>query len=73
MLKKKVPPRLWDYGFTWVCETENICANFSKRAHGRTPLEIMPDWVKFNSANDSVYHTQCIISSRTIDVVLDLA
>ncbi|KAI2505807.1 Reverse transcriptase (RNA-dependent DNA polymerase) [Fragilaria crotonensis] len=29
MLKKKVPPRLWDYGFVWVCETENLCANFS--------------------------------------------
>ncbi|KAI2511683.1 Reverse transcriptase (RNA-dependent DNA polymerase) [Fragilaria crotonensis] len=47
MLEKKVPPRLWDYGFAWVCEVENICANFSKYAEGRTPLEIvtgdMPD------------------------------
>jgi hypothetical protein len=41
MLKKKVPPRLWDYGFTWVCETDNICANMSKYANGRTPLEII--------------------------------
>jgi hypothetical protein len=41
MLKKKVPPRLWDYGFTWVCETDNICANMSKYADGRTPLEII--------------------------------
>ncbi|KAI2500086.1 Reverse transcriptase (RNA-dependent DNA polymerase) [Fragilaria crotonensis] len=41
MLKKKVPPRLWDYGFTWICEVENICANFSKYAEGRTPLEII--------------------------------
>ena len=41
MLKKKVPPRLWDFGFAWVCETENICANFSKHAGGRTPLEII--------------------------------
>ena len=64
MLKKKVPPRLWDYGFTWVCETENICANFSKYAEGRTPLEIITgetpdiseyldfefyDWVTFRS------------------------
>jgi hypothetical protein len=22
MLKKKILPRLWDYGFTWICETE---------------------------------------------------
>ena len=41
MLKKKVPPRLWDYGFMWVCETDNICANMSKYAEGRTPLEII--------------------------------
>ena len=41
MLKKKVPTRLWDYGFTWVCETDNICANMSKYAEGRTPLEII--------------------------------
>ena len=34
MLKRKVPPRLWDYGFTWVCETDNICANMSKYANG---------------------------------------
>jgi hypothetical protein len=41
MLKKKVPHRLWDYGFAWVCETDNICANMSKYADGRTPLEII--------------------------------
>ena len=64
MLKKKVPPRLWDYGFVWVCETENLCASFSKYAEGRTPLEIITgetpdiseyldfefyDWVTFRS------------------------
>jgi hypothetical protein len=41
MLKKKVPARLWDYGFSWVCETENICANLSKYVEGRTPIEII--------------------------------
>jgi hypothetical protein len=66
MLKKKVPPRLWDYGFLWVCKIENICANFSKHAHGRTPLEIITgktpdiseywdfefyDWVTFFRSN----------------------
>ena len=64
MLKKKVPLRLWDYGFNWVCETENVCANMSKYADGRTPLEIITgetpdkseyldfefyDWVIFRS------------------------
>ena len=41
MLKKKVPPRLWDYGFNWVCEVDNLCANLSKYAEGRTPIEII--------------------------------
>ena len=41
MLKKKVPPCLWDYGLAWVCETDNVCANMSKYAYGRTPLEII--------------------------------
>lgn len=52
-------------GFVWVlCETENLCANFSKYAEGRTPLEIITgetpdiseyldfefyDWVTFRS------------------------
>jgi hypothetical protein len=39
MLKKKVPHRLWDYGFTWVCETDIVCAKMLKCAEGRTPLE----------------------------------
>ena len=41
MLKKKVPMRLWDFGFVWVCETENVCANLSKYSEGRTPIEIV--------------------------------
>ena len=64
MLKKKVPARLWDYGFTWVCEIENVSANLSKYAEGRTPIEIITgdtpdiseyldfefyDWVLFRS------------------------
>jgi hypothetical protein len=64
MIKTKVPAQLWDYGFNWVCETENICANLSKYADGRTPMEIITgntpdiseyldfdfnDWVVFRS------------------------
>jgi hypothetical protein len=41
MLKQKVPARLWDYGFSWVCEVENVCANLSKYSDGRTPIEII--------------------------------
>ena len=41
MLKKKVPYRLWDYGFAWVCETDNVCADMSKYAEGQSPLEII--------------------------------
>jgi hypothetical protein len=36
-----VPARLWDYGFVWVCEAENVCANLSKYAVGRMPIEII--------------------------------
>jgi hypothetical protein len=39
--KLLVPARLWDYGFVWVCEIGNICANISKYAEGRTPIEII--------------------------------
>lgn len=39
--QKNVPARLWDYGFVWVCETENVCANLSRYAEGRTPLGII--------------------------------
>jgi hypothetical protein len=64
MLKKDVPLRLWDYGFTWVCEVNNICANLLKYAVGRPPLKIITgetpdiseyldfelnDWVLFRS------------------------
>ena len=41
MLKKKVPVRLWDYGFNWICEVDNVCANLSKYSEGRTPLQII--------------------------------
>jgi hypothetical protein len=41
MLKKKIPSRLWDYGFMWVCETDNVCANMLKYDEGRTSLEII--------------------------------
>lgn len=41
MLKSKVPLRLWDFGFAWVCETENVCANLSRHSDGRTPIEII--------------------------------
>ena len=41
MLKKKVPTRLWDYSFVWVCETENLSANLSKYAEGHTSIEII--------------------------------
>jgi hypothetical protein len=41
MLKGKVPLRLWNYGFAWVCETENVCANLSRHSEGRTPVEIL--------------------------------
>lgn len=41
VLKKNVPLRLWDYGFIWVCEIDNGCANLSNYADGHTPIEII--------------------------------
>ena len=41
MSKKNVPPRLWDIGFIWTCETGNMSVSSSKYAAGRTPIEIV--------------------------------
>jgi hypothetical protein len=56
MLKREVPARLWDYGFSWVCETENICVNLSKYAESRTPLEI-------NTVIRQTFRNICILNS----------
>ena len=39
MVKKNVPPRLWDFGFQWICETGNLSVSSSKYAKGRTSVE----------------------------------
>jgi hypothetical protein len=39
MVKEKVPQRLWDYGFRWVCEVQNRTANTARGLDGRCPLE----------------------------------
>ena len=39
MVKKRVPKRLWDYGFCWVCEIQNRTSNTSRELNGRCPLE----------------------------------
>lgn len=39
MVKKKVPERLWDYGFRWVCEIQNRTSNTARGLNGRCPLE----------------------------------
>ena len=41
MNKYKVPYRLWDFALSWVCETGNLTASFSKYTNGRTPFEII--------------------------------
>ena len=41
MTKKNVPPRLWDFGFIWTCETGNLSVSSSRYADGRTPIEII--------------------------------
>jgi Reverse transcriptase (RNA-dependent DNA polymerase) len=39
MVKRKVPKRLWDYGFRWVCEIQNRTSNTARGLNGRCPLE----------------------------------
>ena len=39
MTKKNVPPRLWDFGLEWICETGNLVVSSSKYAKGRTPIK----------------------------------
>ena len=39
MMKKNVPPQLWDYGLVWICETSNMTVPSLKYANVRTPLE----------------------------------
>ena len=41
MTKKRVPKRLWDFGFDWVCETGNVMWNSSRYCRDRTPLEVI--------------------------------
>ena len=41
MVKRNVPPRLWDYGMVWVCETRSMTVSSTRYANGRTPLEII--------------------------------
>ena len=40
MFKKRVPRRLWDYGFRWVCEVMQHAHVRSHRIDGGVPLEI---------------------------------
>ena len=39
--KKKVPPRLWENGLVWFCETVNIVSISFKYTDGKTPLEMV--------------------------------
>ena len=39
MMKQGVHHRLWDYGITWVCETNNLSVSSSRYTNGRTALE----------------------------------
>lgn len=41
MHRRKVPPRLWDYGLKWASEIGNLTVSSSRYANGRTPLEVI--------------------------------
>ena len=40
MTKKDVPPRLWDFGYIWICETKNLSVSSSLYVQGRTHMEL---------------------------------
>ena len=40
-VKENILNRVWDYGKSWVCGTDNVTTNSSKYCDGRTPLEII--------------------------------
>ena len=39
--KYKIPNQLWDYGLTYVVETQNMTVNNSRYANGRAPTKII--------------------------------
>lgn len=41
MTKINVPPRLWDFGYIWICEAGNLSVSSSRYAKGHTPKEII--------------------------------
>ena len=50
MTKKNVPPRLWDFGLDWTCETGNLTVTSSKYSKIVHPLN-MPQEKPQTSAN----------------------
>ena len=38
-MRRRVPRRLWDYGFVWVCDISRITASEAGNLRGRTALE----------------------------------
>ena len=62
MVRKRVPRRLWDYGFKWICKTMQLTALHTSTLDGITPLQFVTgetpdisqyaeigfyDWVKY--------------------------
>lgn len=48
---KDIPDRIWDFGISWIYETDNVTANSSRYSKDRTPFEMItgetPDITKY--------------------------
>ena len=74
MLKNKVPKRLWDYGFIWICETESLSVSSLRYASGRTTLDYIigdnpniSEYLDFTFYYCITYLTNAGLGERSID------
>ena len=60
MVQKRVPGRLWDYGYRHACKVMQHTASHSGRLNGRTTIEFVtgniPD---IADLLDSAFYDQC--------------
>ena len=43
MVRKRVPRKLWDYGYQHFCKTMQHTASYSRRLNGQTSIEKVTD------------------------------
>ena len=60
MVKKRVPRKLWDYGYRHVCKVMNHTASHSGHLNGRTPIEFVTGEIpEIGELLDFGFYDQC--------------